>query len=95
MREKQAAFTLNAQAADCTVDVTVNARGQLVKTVIDIHAGRGDDRDESRADASEADDAACSATGGHVGECLLDVVDTDAPSHQRLEIEQPALGELG
>jgi len=35
MREKQAALQLTGRVADGTVEVTVNARGQLVKTVID------------------------------------------------------------
>jgi DNA-binding protein YbaB len=35
MRDKQAALKLTGRAADGTVEVTVNARGQLVETVID------------------------------------------------------------
>jgi DNA-binding protein YbaB len=35
LREKQAELKLTAQAAEGTVEVTVNARGQLVKAVID------------------------------------------------------------
>jgi DNA-binding protein YbaB len=35
MREKQAALKLTGYAADGAVEATVNARGQLVKTVID------------------------------------------------------------
>jgi DNA-binding protein YbaB len=34
MRKKKAALEFNAQVADGSIEVTVNARGQLVKTVI-------------------------------------------------------------
>src|ERR1700744_5956644 len=46
-------------------------------------------------DKLEAHNAAGAATGGHVGERGLDVVEADPSRHQRLEVEQAATGEGG
>jgi DNA-binding protein YbaB len=73
MQKKQAALKLSAQAADGTVEVTVNARGQLVKTVIDKSYLDDHDFDELGDYITEAAQTAARDVGGRVAELLAPI----------------------
>jgi DNA-binding protein YbaB len=73
MQRKQAALELNAQAADGTVEVTVNARGQLIKTVIDNSYLDDHDFDELGGYITEAAQAAVQDVGQRVAEMLAPI----------------------
>ena len=73
MREKQAALELTGRAADGTVEVTVNARGQLVKTVIDKSFLDDHDFDDLGDYVTEAAQAAARDAAQRVAEMLAPI----------------------
>jgi DNA-binding protein YbaB len=86
VREKQAALELTGQAADGTVEVTVNARGQLVKTVIDKSFLDDHDFDDLGDFVTKAAQAAAKDAAGRVAEML-------APINER-HAKFPSLSEV-
>jgi DNA-binding protein YbaB len=73
MQKKQAALKLSAQAADGTIEVTVNARGQLIKTVIDNSYLDHHDFEELGDHITEAAQAAAQDAGRRVAEMLAPI----------------------
>jgi DNA-binding protein YbaB len=75
VQKKQAALKLSAQAADGTVEVTVNARGQLVNTVIDESYLDDHDIDELANFITEAAQAAATKAGQRVAEMMAPIAE--------------------
>jgi DNA-binding protein YbaB len=75
MPKKQAALEVSAAAAEGSVVVTVNARGQVVKTLIDQSYLDDHDFDELGDHITEAAQAAARKAGGRVAEMLSDIVE--------------------
>jgi DNA-binding protein YbaB len=73
VQKKQAALRVDAQAAQGTVEVTVNARGQLVKVVIDKSYLDDHDFDELGGCVVEAAQAAAQDAGQRVAEMLAPI----------------------
>jgi DNA-binding protein YbaB len=73
VRKKQAALKVDAQAADGTVEVTVNAWGQLVKTVIDKSFLDDHDFDELGDYITEAAQAAAREAGQRVAQMMAPI----------------------
>jgi DNA-binding protein YbaB len=73
LQKKQAALKLTAQAADGTVEVTVNARGQVVKIVIDKSYLDDHEFEELGDQITEAAQAAAADAAGHVAEMLASI----------------------
>jgi DNA-binding protein YbaB len=73
MQKKQAALTLTAQAADGTVEVTVNARGQVVKIVIDKCYLDDHEFEDLGDHIAEAAQAAAQDAAGRVAEMLAPI----------------------
>jgi DNA-binding protein YbaB len=70
VQKKQAALKLSAQAADGTVEVTVNARGQLVNTVIDESYLDDHDFDELANFITQAAQTAATEAAHRVAEMM-------------------------
>jgi DNA-binding protein YbaB len=75
LQKKQAALELSAQVADGTVEVTVNARGQLVKTVIDKSYLDDHDFEELGGYITEAAQTAAGDAAGRVAEMLAPIAE--------------------
>ena len=73
LQKKQATLKLTAQAADGTVEVTVNARGQVVKTVVDKSYLDDHDFDDLGDHITEAAQAAARDAAGRVAEMLAPI----------------------
>jgi DNA-binding protein YbaB len=73
VQKRQAALRVDAQAAEGTVEVTVNARGQLVKVVIDKSYLDDHDFDELGGCIVEAAQAAAEDAGRQVAEMLAPI----------------------
>ncbi|MGE2817904.1 YbaB/EbfC family nucleoid-associated protein [Mycobacterium heidelbergense] len=73
LQKKQAALRLNAQAADGTVEVTVDARGQLVKAVIDKSYLDDHDFEDLGDHITEAARAAAEDASRRVAEMLAPI----------------------
>jgi DNA-binding protein YbaB len=73
MREKQAALEVTGHAADGTVEATVNARGQLVKTVIDKSFLDDHDFEDLGDYITEAAQAAAKDAAQRVAEMLAPI----------------------
>lgn len=73
IQKKQAALKVDAEAADGTVQVTVNARGQLVKAVIDKSYLDEHDFEELGDHVLEAAQAAAQDAGRRVAELLAPI----------------------
>lgn len=73
IQKKQAALRVDAQAAEGTVEVTVNARGQLVKVVIDKSYLDDHDFDELGGCILDAAQTAAQDAGQRVAEMLAPI----------------------
>jgi DNA-binding protein YbaB len=73
LQKKQAALELVAHAADDTVEVTVNARGQLIKVVIDESYLNDYDFEDLGNHITEAAQAAARDAAGRVAELLAPI----------------------
>jgi DNA-binding protein YbaB len=73
LRKKQAALEVSATAAEGRVVVTVNARGQVVKTLIDKSYLDDHDFDELGDHITEAAQTAARDAGGRVAEMLAPI----------------------
>ena len=73
IQKKQAALRLKGQAADGTVEVTVDARGQLVKTVIDTSYLDDHEFEDLGDHITEAARAAAEDAGRRVAEMLAPI----------------------
>jgi DNA-binding protein YbaB len=73
VQKKQAALTVDAQAAEGAIEVTVNARGQLVKVVVDKSYLDDHDFDELGGYIVEAAQTAARDAGQRVAEMLAPI----------------------
>jgi hypothetical protein len=73
LQKKQAALKLTAQAADGAVEVTVNARGQVVKTVVDKSYLDDHDFEDLGDHITEAAQAAARDAAGRVAKMLAPI----------------------
>lgn len=73
MQKKQAELKVDGKAADGTVQVTVNARGQVVKTVIDKSYLDDHEFEELEGHITEAAQAAAGEAGRRVEEMLAPI----------------------
>jgi DNA-binding protein YbaB len=73
VRKKQAALEVAARSAEGSVEVTVNARGQLVRTVIDQCFLDDHDFDELGGYITEAAQAAAAEAAGRVAELVAPI----------------------
>lgn len=73
MQKKQAELRADGQAADGTVKVTVNAHGQVVKTVIDKSYLDDHDFEELGGHVTEAAQAAAGEAGRRMAELLAPI----------------------
>jgi DNA-binding protein YbaB len=70
LQKKQAALEVSATAAEGSIEVTVNARGQVVKALIDKSYLDDHDFEELGDHLTEAAQAAARQAGGRVAEML-------------------------
>jgi DNA-binding protein YbaB len=75
MQKKQAELQADGQAADGSVEVTVNARGQVVKTVIDKSYFDDHDLEDLGGHITEAAQAAAGEAGRRVAEMLAPITE--------------------
>ena len=75
MQKKQAELTAGGQAADGTVEVTVNARGQVVRTVIDKSYFDDHEFEELGGHITEAAQAAAAEASRRVAEMLAPITE--------------------
>jgi DNA-binding protein YbaB len=75
MQKKQAELKAGGQAADGSVEVTVNARGQVVKTVIDKSYFDDHDFEDLGGYITEAAQAAAGEAGRRVAEMLAPITE--------------------
>jgi DNA-binding protein YbaB len=75
MQKKQAELKADGQAADGSVKVTVNARGQVVKTVIDKSYFDDHDVEDLGGYVTEAAQAAAGEAGRRVAEMLAPITE--------------------
>jgi len=74
-QQRQAELTVNGSAADGTVEVTVNAAGQLIKTVIDESYLDDHEFDELADHITEAAQAAIGEAARRVAEIMAPITE--------------------
>lgn len=74
-QQRQAELTVNGAAADGTVEVTVNAAGQLIKTVIDESYLDDFEFDELSGHITEAAQAAARTVANRVADLMAPIAD--------------------
>jgi DNA-binding protein YbaB len=96
MQKKRAALRADAQAAEGTVTVTVNSRGQLVNIVIDESYLDEHDFDELGTHILEAAQAAVGAAGQRTAEMLAPIneLDKSFPTFAEMAGDMPDLAGL-
>jgi DNA-binding protein YbaB len=75
MQKKQAELTVDGKAADDTVKITVDARGQLVKTELDKSYLDDHEFEELAGHITEAAQAAAAEAGRRVAEMLAPITE--------------------
>jgi DNA-binding protein YbaB len=96
MQKKQAELKVDGQAADGSVEVTVNARGQVVKTVIDTSYFDDHDVEDLGGYITEAAQAAAGEAGRRVAEMLAPITERQKklPSFSEIVQGLPDPGDL-